>query len=331
MALGFALRKVVIDSMLPAVYAVVLNWNHLEDLKQTLSSLRKQDYSNLRLIVSDNGSTDGSQEYIKSNHKEVIFIENNQNLGWAGGNNVGIRYALRNNADYILLSNNDIYLENSHIISMMIRNFESFTDKLEIAIMGGRVHYYDDREKLDNEGWIMFPKREERGFHYNRFRARTKIAFSSNFKIVDSVDGCFYMVRGTVFKRIGLLKEFFFMYADEIEFSLRAWANEYVSLIDRRITIYHKIGPRRNSAFSMYYRTRNLYLLLDEYKKINDHYYFYLYSSIKGTAKSLVRSFFEKNHSTIRDKIAIGRAIVRGFVDGLLHKRVGKILNPPQS
>ena len=113
----------------PSVYIVVLNWNHLDDLILTIESFFRQDYPNMKILVSDNCSKDGSQEYVKNKFPTVTLIENNDNLGWAAGNNIGIRYALNNNADYILLANNDLYFENTRIISILINDLLSLKEK----------------------------------------------------------------------------------------------------------------------------------------------------------------------------------------------------------
>ena len=80
-----------------SVYVIILNWNHKDDLIETIESFKKQDYPNLKLVISDNGSTDDSIPTVKKNYNDIVVIENEDNLGWAAGNNVGIQYALDNN------------------------------------------------------------------------------------------------------------------------------------------------------------------------------------------------------------------------------------------
>ncbi len=86
---------------------IVLNWNGKDDTLECLASLSKVDYPRCRIIVVDNASSDDSVPAIKSAFPDVKVLRNRRNLGYAGGNNVGIRYALSQGYDYITLLNND--------------------------------------------------------------------------------------------------------------------------------------------------------------------------------------------------------------------------------
>lgn len=91
----------------PKVYVIILNWNGLEDTLECLGSVFQMDYQNFEVLVVDNGSKDNSINFIKTKYPQVVLIENKENLGYTGGNNIGMRYALNNGADYVWLVNND--------------------------------------------------------------------------------------------------------------------------------------------------------------------------------------------------------------------------------
>jgi len=91
----------------PKVSCIVLNWNGWEDTLRCLAALEDTTYKNLQMIVVDNHSTDDSVERIKNAHPDTLVIEASANLGFAGGNNLGIRYALENGTEYVWLLNND--------------------------------------------------------------------------------------------------------------------------------------------------------------------------------------------------------------------------------
>lgn len=91
----------------PAVFVCVLNWNSIKNTLACLDAVFAQDYTDIYVIVVDNGSTDGSVETLRGLGDRVAFIENKENLGFTGGCNVGIRYALSRGADYVWLLNND--------------------------------------------------------------------------------------------------------------------------------------------------------------------------------------------------------------------------------
>ena len=99
----------------PKVFVVVLNYNGGHFIKKCLASVFKNDYPDFEVVVVDNGSKDGSLEMAKSNFSKAVFIKNEENLGFATGNNIGIRYSLERMADYVCLLNNDTEVEKDFI------------------------------------------------------------------------------------------------------------------------------------------------------------------------------------------------------------------------
>jgi GT2 family glycosyltransferase len=95
----------------PSVLAVVLSFNTQTDTLECLESLKLQDCPNLSLLVIDNASTDGSQQAVKARFPDIELLPLDTNLGWAGGNNVGVRIGLERKVDLICLLNNDLVLQ----------------------------------------------------------------------------------------------------------------------------------------------------------------------------------------------------------------------------
>ena len=90
-----------------SVAIVIVNWNQKDLTEECLKSLKKINYSNYKIILVDNGSSDGSIEYLIKNYPECHYIKSKKNLGFSGGNNLGMKYALEQNFEYIYLLNND--------------------------------------------------------------------------------------------------------------------------------------------------------------------------------------------------------------------------------
>ena len=108
----------------PLVYILVLCHNGRKWLETCLSSLADTQYPNYRIVLIDNGSEDGSIDLVKENYPEVEVVENRKNLGWCEGNNIGVRKALNEGADHVVLLNSDIKAEQA----MWLENLVSFAE-----------------------------------------------------------------------------------------------------------------------------------------------------------------------------------------------------------
>lgn len=127
----------------PSVYVVLLNWNGWQDTLECLQSLRKMDFRNWHPVIVDNGSTDDSVKQIREACPEVPLIENGKNLGFAAGNNVGIRLALHHGADYVFVLNNDttVFLDT---VSKLVEFGENHP---QVALMGPRIDRRNPRKE----------------------------------------------------------------------------------------------------------------------------------------------------------------------------------------
>ncbi|MCP4284504.1 MAG: glycosyltransferase, partial [Gammaproteobacteria bacterium] len=132
----------------PLVYAVILTYNHYEDTDECLESVFASDYGNLRVVLVDNGSSDGTPEKVRQNFPETHVIENEQNLGVPAGYNVGFSYALQAGAQYILLLNNDTVVPPEMLPSLV-----SFARKdPQAGILMPKVLYYGSEDRVWSSG-----------------------------------------------------------------------------------------------------------------------------------------------------------------------------------
>lgn len=194
------------------VNIVVLNYNGKDVLKKCLASLFRLDYPDFEVVVVDNDSKDGSLEEAKNDFARATFIKNDGNLGFSAGNNVGIKYSLEKQAKYILLLNNDTEVERnmlSRLIGVMEKNQEigvlspiiTKGDSKELWFSGGRIDWM--RMKTMHEEASTEKLKEE--------------FFETGF-----VSGCAMLIRREVFAKAGLLDEDFFLYWEDVDFSVRA-------------------------------------------------------------------------------------------------------------
>ena len=124
----------------PSVHIVLLNWNGWRDTLECIRSLEQMEYKNWRAIIVDNGSTDDSVEQLRRSYPKIPIIETGRNLGFAAGNNVGIRYALERGADYVFVLNNDTTVFED-VLSQLVQFAERHPDA---ALMSPKINRRDE-------------------------------------------------------------------------------------------------------------------------------------------------------------------------------------------
>lgn len=137
---------------MPRIFVIIVTWNGMKWIKQCLDALRQSTYP-VSIVVVDNGSSDGTVDFIKDAYNEVHLIESSENLGFGQANNVGIRYALDNGCDYVYLLNQDAY-----VFTDMFMELINVAEKLEYKRYGvfSPLHLNRDISKLDSHfQWYM--------------------------------------------------------------------------------------------------------------------------------------------------------------------------------
>ena len=236
---------------MPKVSIIVLNWNGKKFLKNCLDSLQKVTYSPLEIIVVDNNSTDGSQEFVKTNYQKVILIENKENYGFAKGNNIGFKAST---GDYILILNNDTVVT-SNFLSPLIKDFE---DNPEIACLQPQIRLSKDKELLDGVGaFLTFT-----GFlyHFGYLKDRMEPKYNKKMRIFSAKGACM-LLRKKAIEKVGLFDEDFFIFFEETDLCFRLWLAGYSVMYDPNSVIYH-IGGGDTASSDSYRYERRMHLSL---------------------------------------------------------------------
>jgi len=196
----------------------------------------------------------------------IVFIQSGGNLGFAGGNNVGIKYSLaRGDSDYVLLLNNDTVVEKKFLTELMkITNIRT-----NVAIIGGKILYYNYPNKIWYAGGKLDLWRGS-GYHLNADKKDSELY---GIKEVSFVTGCLMLVDKKVFNYIGLFSEEYFLYLEDTDFCHSALQKGFKLYVNLNSKIYHKIsstvsGNQEVSPMAIYYSTRNrLYFMMRRQKK----------------------------------------------------------------
>ncbi len=245
--------------MEPKVSIVLVNYNGFEDTIECVESLKQINYSNYSVIVVDNNSdkkpTAEQEEYLKNN---TNYLKSESNLGFSGGNNIGIEFAKKNSSDYILLLNNDTTVEPDFLSELV----QSTIEKNNKCLMTGSIKHYWDKEKSWFEGG-------EFNFEVGGVKHYTQKDESKGIKKVSFSTGCLVLIPIEIVNKVGLLDESFFMYGEDTDYCCRAINEGYKIYYNPSATIYHKESASAGleSDFRTYYMQRNNLFIIKQYAK----------------------------------------------------------------
>jgi hypothetical protein len=223
----------------PNIAIIILNYNGRDVLDICLSSVFGVNYPNFSVVVVDNNSNDGSLELAKNKFPKAIFIKNEQNLGFAAGNNVGIKFALEHGAGAVLLLNNDTKVAPNFLLELA----EAVGEDKSIGV-ASPIIFVDNSRKIWFSGgkidWIRMKTK-----HFSEIK-KEKV-YTSSF-----ITGCAMLITKKVFKKIGLLDEDFFLYWEDADFSVRARKAGFrcVVVSDSKVNHYEKSeGNKENKVY----------------------------------------------------------------------------------
>lgn len=291
-----------------SVSIIILTTNALKMTLEQLSDVSKLDVGGLdcECMVVDNGSHDGTEETIK-NYKlpnmKYKFIQSGANLGFAGGNNVGIEDAIKRKINYILLMNNDLILPKD-IVKKLVNYMDNNRD---VGVASPKMYFakgyefHKDRYKESEKGNVLWYAGGiiDRNNVYTVHRGVDEIDRDQYNKIeeTDVANGACVIIRREVFEKIGLLDASFFLYWEDADFSERATRAGYKVMYYPKTCMWHKVSASTGGSGSPtndYFLTRN-------------------------------RFFYSMRYSSLRTKFAVFRDTVKQIFVGRTWQKWGAI------
>jgi hypothetical protein len=261
------------DGREPKVVIVVLNWNEKRLTIECLESLKRIDYNNYEILLVDNGSTDGSQEYFRVQYPEIALLENEVNLGFAEGNNIGIRYAMNGQADYVLLLNNDT-LVHTTFLSELVNVAER---DVRIGFAGPKIYYHDWHGQRNviayAGGWVNLWTGTARNIG-----ARKKDRGQYDvIQTVDQLSGSCLLVKKELLEKVGLMNSDYFLYWEDTDWCFRAQQFGFKLVYVPRAVVWHRVSASVGGVVYWYYFTRNLFWFMKKHATGNQYFCFLLY------------------------------------------------------
>ncbi len=318
----------------PAVYIIVLNWNGWKDTIECLNSLYNITYSKYNPVLVDNNSTDDSikkiVDWVKKQHISLSEYEYNAdrkafsllntktidpkekahlsivrsltNTGYAGGNNIGIRYALAQGAQLLFILNNDTIVDPG-LMEPIIKVAQGGKD---IGILTPKIYYFDKPDVIQSIGSKM-NLWTGRGGHIGRGEI-DRGQYESNVAS-DWVSGAAMLVKREVFNSVGLFDEVLYLCYEENDLCHRARRAGFFSLGVPQAKVWHKAVYGLIKPWMEYYLTRNRILFMRKNARIDQFYLFSLFY-FSGSMVRLFRYCLKGNYHS-------AKALFMGMIHGL--------------
>lgn len=212
------------------ISVVILNWNGKKYIEKCLGFVLKLEKNNfeIEIIVVDNASTDDSPDLIEQQYKTIKLLRNKENLGYAGGNNVGLKYAIENGADYVLVLNPDTIVDRNLLVELL----KTFKKENKVGIVGPKIYfakgyeYHKDRYEEKDLGKVIFYAGgiidwDNLLASHRGVDEVDKGQFDQTGE-TDFVTGCAMMLGTEVISKIGYFDERYFLYWEDSDYCQRA-------------------------------------------------------------------------------------------------------------
>jgi len=274
------------------VSIIIVTWNGAKHILNCLESVQKSTYTDYEIIVVDNGSKDGTLDLIRKKFSNIKLILNNKNLGFTGGNNIGIRAA---QGEIIFLLNDDTIIH-PDLIKILVQEIEKSP---KIGIVGPKIYFMDKPNKI----WFAGGKIDWlRGntLHLGRDLTDRELSNDSK-KEVDFITGCALMIKKEVIKKIGLLDNTFFAFYEDADWCQKAKKAGYQIIYFPFGGVWHIKSATASTPFidnikNKYFKIFSRYLKFSvflKWKKYRNHFVFFMrHAKFKYKIIFLIRYIF---------------------------------------
>jgi GT2 family glycosyltransferase len=236
---------------LPKVVAIVLNWNLVDDTQRCVTSLQDSDYENLAVLVVDNGSELACYTQLRARlPANVCLLRSEVNLGFAEGNNLGLRRALERGADYVLIINNDTVVDPT-MVSQLVTAAEA---QPAAGLLGPIIYYLGSPDQVWFAGYR---------FSHGIYVLRRGLRLTPPLRPVEEVDfvsGCCMLMRREALERVGFFARDYFMYYEDLDLCFRVKEAGFKIFCVTGAKMWHAVSASTGGAESpmkQYYQVKS--------------------------------------------------------------------------
>jgi GT2 family glycosyltransferase len=219
----------------PLVYIVTLTWNQCRDTLDCLASLHELTYPNFQILVVDNGSIDGTVEAVRVQYPAVELLVNEQNLGFQGGFNAGIRYAHQQGAEFVLVMNNDTTVQPDMLDELM-----DYAGLPDVGIVSPKIFYFAEPTRIWSVGGDCHPVTFEM-----THKGDNQIDAGQWAEVIerDFLVGCAMLMTRLLLQRVGLFDTGFHpIYYEDVDLCVRARREDLRLLLVPTARMWHKVS-----------------------------------------------------------------------------------------
>ena len=269
-----------------SIAVILVNWKKYNLTSKCIDSLKKSNYKNFKIILVDNEYSEKSLIDLRNKHKELIVFKEKNNLGFAGGNNIGIRYALENDYDYIMLLNNDTEVKENFILPLV----ERIEKDHSLGAVQPLILNFSNKSIIWNAGGKLNKFLGLTSTRLNNNKLNSSIVFDD---YTDWISGCCILIKSEILTKVGLLDEKFFNYYEDVDWSLRMKNLGYdLGFVKESIIYHHGSSSSKNkktkegviSSKIHYFNIRNHILLLKKHKNLFNFFGIVFFQIIKTTS-----------------------------------------------
>ena len=303
------------DRDFPKVFVITLNWNGKEWLEDCLSSILAMDYPDFEVVMVDNGSTDGSVQFVREKFPSVHLVETGSNLGYARGFNAGLEFAASRGAEYFLIMNNDTVIDRGALKALV----ETALTQERAGFVTGKIYFHNHPDTLQTVG------KNENPITWNGKHIGWGEKDTGQYETVEErafIDDVITLVDRRLYDEVGGYDPQFFLQCEEFDWQVRAKEKGWKFYYTPMAKLWHRVSMSMGgmgNPIGRYFDIRSAMVVMARHAGLKRFIRYYVYIGY-GTLRWFLGGVLRMDWSILKPRLAM----LLGFIAGtlwLIHRR----------